>query len=240
MRKFVSGDCGVIAARELVAFVDVKEGVAEIFQPLAEEFCVGESRTFGKAKIIGGPAPPSDGSRSADSRRVKFADSRSVGFELRMIIGREAGDNALGGKALAGIERQAELDLIFGGGLAKRILPGQFCGSGGIDLVAGYGIFPGEPKADDGEPFFGSERANEKALPALPVVNKLAADGAMHGGLSRASRVVGYVAEVVKRHIGAVFAEAIGKNAVGSGRAIEGEKWALAVERANALDRDLG
>src|SRR6185437_5135350 len=80
--------------------------------------------------------------------------------------------------------------------------------------------------AHDGENTVGGERANEEVFAALPVVDKLAADGAIH-----VRRLFVKLAEVVNAHAGAVFAETVGKDAVGRNRAAK-------IENGTAHGRD--
>src|ERR1700678_590259 len=101
MRKFVVYWRSVVATSELIAFIDVEEVIAEIFQALGKKLRVGKSRTLGDAEVVGSPTPPANGRWSGDSRAMKSTNNVAVTFELIMIVGREAGRNVLGSKSFA-------------------------------------------------------------------------------------------------------------------------------------------
>src|SRR5271154_2381396 len=66
---------------------------------------------------------------------------------------------------------------------------------------------------NDGQEAVGGERPKEEALVGLPVIDKLAAHGAVHALRS--------FAQIINLQRGPVFAEAVGENSVGALRAAE-------------------
>ena len=159
---------------------------------------------------------------------MKSADDLAIGFELSVIVRRQAGHDPLRSQSLAWIEGQAEFDLVFLGRILKRILFGQFGGSCGIDLVARN---PPQlvihMEMQDGEPSFRGERSQKQALAALPVVDKLAAHGQMEA-------LVG-LREITNLHVRPVFAETVGQYAVRGWRAVEVHERIHSFEDTDAL-----
>ena len=67
MREFVGDRRSIVAARVLIAFVDMKEVESVISQVCGEELRVGESCAFRYTEVVSRPAPPADGRGCARS-----------------------------------------------------------------------------------------------------------------------------------------------------------------------------
>src|SRR5580704_3841236 len=134
---------------------------------------------------------------------VQFANRFAVRYELLFVI-------------CTWLDRQADFELIFWRCILEVKVPlnlgsSRKIGVERIDFRLGSVARSLNMKID--QQFVGSERADEKTLLALAVVNHLAADGAMHA-LRRFT-------EIVELHRRPVFAEAVRDYSVGGGRATE-------------------
>src|SRR5215472_3657492 len=160
----------VLAARILVALVDMEVGVAEVFQILREPFCIGKSRGLIEAEIISGPAPPSGNARPVHAGVMQFSDRPSIRLKLLMIIRANADKQRLGRKILITADRQAQFDLILRRSITERILFCEFSGSGGINFVPGDVVFR-DTQAKNGSKLLRRQGSEKKAPFRIAVVD---------------------------------------------------------------------
>jgi hypothetical protein len=78
--------CHIFAAGILVAFIDLKELVAERSKVCRLPVGVRKSFTFVDGAVICRPAPPSDGSLSGDSSTMQLTNCSAVGQQLLAIV----------------------------------------------------------------------------------------------------------------------------------------------------------
>src|SRR5260370_40850512 len=84
-------------------------------------------------------------------------------------------------------------------------------------------------QSEDGEKFIGRERSEKTLSLGAKVVNKLAADSAMYSKIS----------QIMNHDARAVFAEAVGEDAVGAVRSAEScDRWANGLDNAERLNRN--
>ncbi len=84
-------------------------------------------------------------------------------------------------------------------------------------------------QSEDGEKFIGRERTQKEISLCAEVVNQLAADSAMHSKIS----------QIMNHDARAVFAEAVGEDAVGAVRSPEiCDRWANGFDNTKGLNRD--
>lgn len=101
-----------------------------------------------------------------------------------MIVGCHAKEELLGRKFGSRIDRQIQWELVASGRILEGIFLRQLCSSGRLDFIGrqtrvrGGGV--SQVKPQDRHKAIRGEYAEEKALPALQVVDELAAHGAMH------------------------------------------------------------
>ena len=86
MRKQNRIGGSIFTARELVAFVDVEDVIAEGLQVLGFPGSVGKRGRFIQAEVIRRPAPPAEQRRSGDTGVVDLPDQGTVGFQLMVVI----------------------------------------------------------------------------------------------------------------------------------------------------------
>src|SRR5579862_5084109 len=144
---------------------------------------IRQGLTFVDRAVKGRPTPPTDGSLSGNSSVVEASNRIAVSPQLIVIIRPGLEHQTLGFHLCSGFDRKAEFDLILRRIALEIELLLNLGGSCGVDAERPNLHIVSRTRSlqmEQGQKSIGGQRADEKTLFGLPVVDELTSGAAMY------------------------------------------------------------